>query len=444
MAVMAEPVPSQATLRLDAFREQQEARFQARLDGNKRARSLSVDSSPPDSGIDHQTIDALLSRKPNQKGAEAQDQNMLSIDLSSSAKQSSPIVAVTKAPREVPAPSVAKDIDAMEVRNQAGPILEKEQMTIRPSLAKFLSPISTEMLDEMSNDTQFPLCTVQNPISAPSAPASPHTEMNVVKESSSALPLPVDENKTSANLRQSKNDQSREIVDEQPDNAIAKGKKKAKELPQHVASDIQGARSHFRARLHASELQQEETTSSENLPVVTNGIYPAPVESIPTIKSSPNSASLQLDLPKETTAAQSREVSPPSKPPGPIVPPVPIVAAPPDMQRAFQISAARPQRARVVNPATRGRSLQDIAASTVGTLALDFDDMPPPPAPRPAPRINQTNPREESDTGRADITPALRREESKDGPWSREAFDLFGDWKPPQNTNPHILAGVAV
>ena len=59
-----EVVLSQATMHLDAFCQRQEEIIQARLDGKRSTFDLEdLLSSPEDRGIDHQTIDLILSRK---------------------------------------------------------------------------------------------------------------------------------------------------------------------------------------------------------------------------------------------------------------------------------------------------------------------------------------------------------------------------------------------
>jgi hypothetical protein len=86
----------------------------------------------------------------------------------------------------------------------------------------------------------------------------------------------------------------------------------------------------------------------------------------------------------------------------------------------------RPHTTRLANPATRGKSLQSIAASTVEALAPAANVMPPPP-PRISSRPERTIDRNEVEINIA----ATRPQVAVSGPWSREAFDLFGDWRPP-------------
>jgi hypothetical protein len=88
-------------------------------------------------------------------------------------------------------------------------------------------------------------------------------------------------------------------------------------------------------------------------------------------------------------------------------------------------------KARLVNPATRGKSLQTIAANTVDSLAPAFSLMPPPTPPQ---RIT-TRPRRNLDRN---VVSEERPppggyvgDRSIAGPWSRESYDLFGSWLPP-------------
>jgi len=88
-----------------------------------------------------------------------------------------------------------------------------------------------------------------------------------------------------------------------------------------------------------------------------------------------------------------------------------------------------PPRARLANPATRGKSLQSLAANTVDTMNLLFNPMLPP-APRILSRVERSFERTNSDIDRAVEGPL--KEAPTGGPWSREAFDLFGIHGPPR------------
>jgi hypothetical protein len=104
-------------------------------------------------------------------------------------------------------------------------------------------------------------------------------------------------------------------------------------------------------------------------------------------------------------------------------------------------SENNPTRTRILNPATRGKSLQSIAAGTVDAPVPASNSIMPPPPLRRLNRANRSNPRDDSAIirGRADATPF--RAATNGGPWSRESFDLFGTWKPPQrNPSTNVTA----
>lgn len=88
-----------------------------------------------------------------------------------------------------------------------------------------------------------------------------------------------------------------------------------------------------------------------------------------------------------------------------------------------------PPRARLANPATRGKSLQSLAANTVDTMNPLFNSIPPP-APRLWSRVERNLERTNSDLDRA--SEGLLKKAPAGGPWSREAFDLFGIHGPPR------------
>ncbi|CAL3970813.1 unnamed protein product [Diplocarpon coronariae] len=96
-------------------------------------------------------------------------------------------------------------------------------------------------------------------------------------------------------------------------------------------------------------------------------------------------------------------------------------------------------KARLANPATRGKSLQTLAASTVEMANPSFKSPMPPPAPRRPIRTEQC----EVLVGGEDQASGAdsERKVALDGPWSREAFDLFGLRGPPQrNTGSKVAA----
>ncbi|KAK6593375.1 hypothetical protein H4I96_11310 [Botrytis cinerea] len=82
-----------------------------------------------------------------------------------------------------------------------------------------------------------------------------------------------------------------------------------------------------------------------------------------------------------------------------------------------------PSRPRLINPATRGMSIQKTAKRTLHALSPPVNQMGPPAseASRNGRGRNTTN----------DSSGNSGNERGVKGPWSRESFDLFGSWRPP-------------
>lgn len=468
-ATIVEPVLSQATLRLNSFQAQQEERLQARLNKN-RTKSFPVESSdsPPDSGIGHRTIDLLLSRRPVQSASENQDENNLA--------EKAPEPRTKARETHLDLPNVAENgystkttihptLKSRELEDPSGPSVPNLQQNKNPgppAMPDSMSPFSTELFNDISNDTQFPFSNavprVPDLLKKPGAPGldsasatSAFDEVHMSNGSNSPPRLrshdPISPKKRLLKDQSNdRSDQSKSRADKGHDKTAQNKRPKHKELPQHMTSTIQGATDHFRAMLHASQQHEENANLDLASKPCLNPSEPALVEPVPavTIKPSPSLSSAELGLLEETTTVETGDASLSEKPLDP--PPVqPIVGmALRNGARPGQISAALPPRAKIINPATRGRSLHAIAVSTVDALATGFNAAMAPPAPRALSRINQPNSREDAVVGRAYTTPVLRREDSQVGPWSRESFDLFGDWKPPQNaTGNSVAAAVA-
>lgn len=79
---------------------------------------------------------------------------------------------------------------------------------------------------------------------------------------------------------------------------------------------------------------------------------------------------------------------------------------------------------KIINPATRGQSVQMLATKTLDSLVAPVM-LPPPPRTIDRPGIDLGR-------SRAAESPQLAGQAEKDGPWSRESFDLFGTWRPPE------------
>ena len=213
----------------------------------------------------------------------------------------------------------------------------------------------------------------------------------------------------------------------------SQGSQKMSKLPDHFSSAIQAATDHFRALIkssassggqlfdalssapeendHAEQIpsalsphEKEETSSSELV------AKPSPRSS--TIGNISNNGSELLQVGSDAGKAST----------------VSFGNAPPILAANGKFDSLK---VRLVNPATRGKSLQTIAANTVDSLAPAFSLMPPPPA---APRITS---RPQRNLGRnfvAEERPppgGYTGDRTMAGPWSRESYDLFGSWLPP-------------
>jgi hypothetical protein len=96
-------------------------------------------------------------------------------------------------------------------------------------------------------------------------------------------------------------------------------------------------------------------------------------------------------------------------------------------------------RIKLANPATRGKSVQTLAAvMTVDMTAPAFNAMAPPTT-RVTNRPERIYPRHEEPIGRAGGRTA--RGAASTGPWSRESFDLFGSWRAPEKDAANAVTG---
>ncbi|KAF7909847.1 uncharacterized protein EAF01_003565 [Botrytis porri] len=82
-----------------------------------------------------------------------------------------------------------------------------------------------------------------------------------------------------------------------------------------------------------------------------------------------------------------------------------------------------PSRPRIINPATRGMSIQMTAQRTLHALSPPVNQMGPPAAILGGLGSGRNTTKE--------VSGNLGNEGGLKGPWSRESFDLFGSWRPP-------------
>lgn len=184
-------------------------------------------------------------------------------------------------------------------------------------------------------------------------------------------------------------------------------------LPEHMHTVIQSATAHFRAMI-----SPKVSAAQGNSPPTDLGIH-----------------RLMNSIGSDSTSKQlAVKVAPVRYPP---VEQASDVAALGHRSGPGFDSKTGPPRARLANPATRGKSLQTLAANAVDTMSTLFNNPMPPPAPGPSNRAewNRVLTREVATRDGAvagQVRESPLREASVSGPWSREAFDLFGIHGPPQ------------
>jgi hypothetical protein len=441
-----EIVLSQATVRLNTFCEKQEQRLQARLNGQRPRISLDLDdledldSSPLDGGINHQAIDDLLTRKP------------VPVDPAAVPTLNRPKTASTFAekPRSV---EVVKPVDG-EVENGSSDIVSDRETSPDVDLPHFPSDkgISGEMDEE----------------ARPVSPKSP-LEANTAADSSVKVESPKPANPVCESDRTLSTMDTHDpmIEDASTEAAVAealpvqpliekekllpkispKYKARPHKPPKDVNTALESTIEHFRAIVKSSPASPPQINAASPRPeeTVFEELETPVNEASPLEKPEPASSELNL---KQTRAPPPIEQISPAEEveqakqavqveqTSPTEPRNTITSGFRSAQNLHTTSDPAPPnntiinqpRPKLLNPATRGKSLQKTVAESNEAMAQTLKTMPPP---APAPRITSLLSRTE--VGRKDRSEG---EGGKGGypltgPWSRESFDLFGNWRPP-------------
>jgi hypothetical protein len=447
-----EVVLSQATIQLNSFYQRQQEELQAGLNGNRPKVNLDgLSSSPDDSGID-QTIDILLSRK--KKLAAKEPVRPLVTDKPTAdpkpAKKNNEPVALNNNPS--PAHNSFSADPGLDSDRNDPPTIEPKQTT--PSHEPVHGPIESSgsvdkrgpglktQIDEQASaarvskqslpldrtngkELQVPGAEPQSPTDQQLTPRS-HLKMDGTKKPSSSVSAP-ERNHETANVHMpgpvttfveqniqlaiSKDSQILEQRDDRP--------------PAHVSSTVQASDEHARA-IKSSAGSADNCIALQTVPTREQPLRSnldqqkvEPNSSAVIMKPSPKSSPVMANT-SDTAPNQNGEVTGSAN--GLAFQaevPLPPALIP-------RTAILRLHTMRLANPATRGKSLQSIAASTVEALAPATNAMPPPP-PRISSRSERTIDRNEVGINIAAAMP----QDTVSGPWSREAFDLFGDWRPP-------------
>lgn len=499
-------VLSQATMRLDAFRELQELRLEQRLN-EKRSESYSDDlsSSPADSGINHQLIDSLLFRrtepaeaavpahaqKPHPKPVVNLDRDSEDDDIARTTS-SKPLVYSTEAvvaadtmilkaskrsppelnttncvdtepdgpPNNTPNPKVLQQsaipsTDGTEntVPSQSEPLIAKivSAPIIKSSGVDSLTPgidpepqvapvrdsntSPTDGPEERASSNRLDLSQAHKLLSKTGSldRASKTTSLQSRSPVASSAVAEVNELSPPVNPSVEAINRVKAPVEETepsvPGSFIA-ARPKVASLPAHMSSAIISATAHFRAILKSSALPPNQAIQDlPSAPLEQPALPPAPVYEAQKVEIASSDVAIKALLK-------------PSPPPA-----VMLISEATPVEDAdsttsihntsYLILPTLPNartdqpKAKLVNPATRGLSVQMTANRTVNARVPTFNGLPStaPPPPRISSRPGRIPAQDEALPNRS--VRGLVKEVTPGGPWSRESFDLFGSWRPP-------------
>ncbi|KAI9047087.1 hypothetical protein LZ554_009160 [Drepanopeziza brunnea f. sp. 'monogermtubi'] len=198
--------------------------------------------------------------------------------------------------------------------------------------------------------------------------------------------------------------------------------------PEHISSSIQSATARFRAMISPSNSIAKARSPRPDLELSRLIDAPGGKEAPNDMVAKPLTGPSPIIDQELDAAPERRSVAGFSSPNSLAA----ISAAPISPDLAIDNLKMGLPRARLANPATRGKSLQTLAASTNDTTTPLFNNPMPPPAPRLSSRPERIQALLREDNGADQDSEGPVREAMVDGPWSREAFDLFGLHGPPQ------------
>jgi hypothetical protein len=448
-----EVVLSQATIQLNSFYQRQQEELQAGLNGNRPKVNLDgLSSSPDDSGIDHQTIDILLSRKKKLAAKERVRPSVMDKPTADPkpAKKNNQPVALNNNPS--PAHNSFSADPGLDSGRKDPPTIEPKQTAPshepvhRPiessgSVDKRGSGLNTQIDEQASaarvskqslplertngKELQVPGAEPQSPTDQQLPPRS-HLKMDGTKEPSSSVSAP-ERNHETANVHISGPvttfQKETTFVEQNIQLGILKDSQILEQRddgpPAHVSSTVQASDENSWA-IKSSAGSADNCIALQTVPTREQPLRPnldqqkvepnsSAVIMKPSPKSSPDTSDTVPNQNGEVTGSADGLAFQAEVP----LPP----------QLIPRTATLRQHTTRLANPATRGKSLQSI---TVEALAPATNVMPPPP-----PRISS---RSERTIGRNEVgisIAAARPQDTVSGPWSREAFDLFGDWRPP-------------
>ncbi|KAG4438334.1 hypothetical protein IFR05_006178 [Cadophora sp. M221] len=498
---------SQATIKLNAFSEKQQVELEAQLNriGSKPLLG-DVSFSDPDSGIDHQTIDLLLTRKakPVQKQVETVRPVISKASLVDTRKSPNRPAGVPYGTE--PKASYGQHADENNGSSQTkddtpsprAPV-RKQHVLLNPGSSKPAPPMSRTQNPRMDRQTPAVASHVTEKVSPASiqvdetaitAPGTlgnplrdriegtdltskePTTTMQILKperlpatdihkpplepgktDKMASSKEPFDDEPNTTDPEALKESTTRDVmterqssttVHESPTGNVSLSceseecpagqareqspvsparKSKPVEVLDHIGGPIQSSTARFRAMINPSSSARKLPPRTASPPIESRNPHSLnPSKGEPAI-----SEAVVKPTPKSLALVEEELNGGPEPCSGPGFSSAATSAALSTPDLAGDGLRMGPPRARLANPATRGKSLQTLAASTVDTMNPLFNPMPPP-APRISIRAERSLVRDDSNVDRAS---ERLREVPPDGPWSREAFDLFGLHGPP-------------
>ena len=438
-----EVILSQATMRLNSFCQKQEHRLQERLNGKRSNIDTEQDeplSSPTDSGINAQGIDILLSKRhvATDGGAILARAGKMPLpkfdqksDLTSTSLENGQVSA-NKTPNQIintletpPNRDLASQAPTSMIKRSSSSAcasktssFESAQSRVHEECELPYPPGPERLLESNIREVNQKVVESWNPTDDGWSTkfTSGHIPLEI---KSTNTPVPREGPSASTGAKQT--EKSVSIISSPRET-------KKPPIPKHVSEAIFAATDHFREIIkssHISAFPENPSLSREakaERGVSQHGVHGLEQVEKPCrqliVKHSPKSSPLaqaindegkSSDVVRFTSANTINHIAELSK---------------------IQASRSRnarmdPPKPKLVNPATCGRSLHIIAKETVDALVPAINTMPPLPAPGISAQSGRVIGNDDA------IASVPLGNVPSTGPWSREAFDLFGPWRPP-------------
>jgi hypothetical protein len=445
--VMNEVVLSQATMHLNSFCQKQEELLEARLNGRRVQAQLDLDdssSSPMDAGIDHHMIDTILTRE------KSYDEAFRSLDHSSAAQISRTSRVSNKTPTESDEGSDTRSRYKQPDRNSSSNNIGQLEVLDLPGQSPNTATKTTR--------------TEQKPKELGTQVSTYPSKRKLTQESNATADSNDERTHPKASVTASDYDQTPEALrDRLPvsaNNEMEKTRIIGSRISELAAITAIGSDSNAIGETVTGRADPEGVRSA--IPIeadhFSNNVMPRTDHTRLLVNTSvPQSDQVGIEL---REAEIEDPVLTPCRPPAPrrfeqllgaiAIRPSPETSPPAisrtdsvltgsgsttnlgQITKVFEHQTTNPPKARLVNPATRGQTVRFLASKTVDSMTpafMDVPGMPPPFSPQVLTRPEWPVAESITETGRPMGEPQVL------GPWSRESFDLFGSWRPPEKAS---------